>query len=311
MTSITGWKFQFRAFVSLLVTVSFLEMVVSGIMMFMTPPGRIANWSGWKLLGLTKDQWTAIHLGFSALFLVSSLIHIWLNGRALLSYFRNRVTRALFLRSEWIVDIILCGLLLWGTLAEVAPFDQIIVLREKAKRIWDTASQQAPVPHAELLTLSQVAEAAGLDVGTLRSNLDARQIKANWEIEMFGVVAERYGLTPLELYNIAVGRSGQGRGFGGGGGRQVTDGETRAGFGRGAPGPDGSGGSGTGRGGAGGGFGRMILQDLCTAEKVELQTALDRLGKMGIIAKPEQTLRQIAESAGIRPSEVIEWIRPQ
>lgn len=310
MASSSGWKFQFRAFVSLLVTISFVAMVISGVMMFFTPPGRIANWSGWKLYGLTKDQWTAIHLSFSALFLISSLVHIWLNGLALLSYFRNRVSRTLFLRSEWIVVFILCGLLFWGTLAEVSPFDQIIVLREKAKLIWDNASQQAPIPHAELLTLAQVAEASKREVADLRANLDARQIQADWDTELFGGVAERYGMTPMELYGIAMGRTGQGRGPGGGQGRQSTDGETRAGFGQGGRGTGGSGGSGAGGGGAGGGYGRMTLQDICTAEKLEIQTALDRLAKAGIMAKPDQTLRQIAEISGLRPSEIIEWIKP-
>ncbi len=305
MAESVGGKFQFRAFVSLLVTISFVAMVVSGVMMFLSPPGRIANWSGWKLIGLTKEQWISIHLSFSAMFLISSLIHIWLNGRALLSYFRSRLTKVLFLRAEWVVAVILCGVMLWGTLAHVAPFNQIVSLREKAKRIWDNSSQQAPLPHAELLTLAQVAEAAGQDVATLRANLDARQIQANWDSELFGVVAERYGMTPMELYGIATGRTGQGRGSGGGPGRQSAGSETHAGSGRGGQGGDGSG------TGFGGGYGRMTLQDVCAAEKMELQTALDRLTKAGIQAQSQQTLRQIADTSGKRPSEVLDLIKAE
>lgn len=310
MAILSGWKFQFRAFISLLVTISFVAMVISGVMMFFTPPGRIANWTGWKLYGLTKEQWTAIHLSFSAMFLISSLIHIWLNGRALLGYFRNRMTKILLLRSEWIIALVLCGLLLWGTLADVSPFNQVFALREKAKRIWDNSSQQAPLPHAELLTLVQVADASGRDVATLRANLDAQKIQADWDTEFFGVVAERYGMTPMELYGIAVGRTGQGRGPGGGQGRQSIDDESHAGFGQGGRGAGGSGGLGTGGGGPGAGYGRMTLQGICSAEKIEIQTALDRLAKAGIMAKPDQTLRQIAEVSGLRPSEIIEWIKP-
>ena len=299
MADSAGKKFQFRAFISLLVTISFVAMAFSGAMMFLSPPGRIANWSGWKLIGLTKAQWIAVHLSFSAVFLGSSLIHIWLNGRVLLSYFRSRMKKVFLLRAELFIAVILCGILLWGTLAQVAPFNQVITLREKAKRIWENSSQQAPLPHAELLTLAQVADAADRDVATLRANLSARQIQADWDTELFGDVAQRYGLTPMELYDIAIGRTGQGRGFGGGQGRQST------GPGRGGPGGGGSG------AGFGGGYGRMTLQEASTAEKVDLQTALDRLAKAGIQAQPEQTLRQIADTSGKRPSEVLNLIKAE
>jgi len=303
-------KFQFRAFVSLLVTISFVAMVFSGVMMFLSPPGRIANWSGWKLIGLTKEQWISIHLSFSAMFLGSSLIHIWLNGRALLSYFRSRMKKVFLLRGELLIAVIFCGILLWGTLAQVAPFNQVISLREKAKRIWDNTSQQAPIPHAELLTLAQVAEAADRNVATLRANLDSRQIQADWDTELFGEVAQRYGMTPMELYDMAMGRTGQGRGYGGGQGRQSAgSSEEHAGTGRGGPGGGGMGGP--GGSGFGGGYGRMTLQDACKAEKVDLQAALDRLTKAGIEAQSQQTLRQIADTSGKRPSEVLDLIKAE
>lgn len=283
------WKFQFRAFVSLMVTVSFVAIVFSGVMMFLSPPGRIANWSGWQLVGLSKEQWFAVHLSFSTLFVIASLIHIWLNGGVLLGYLRNRMSKALLLRTEWIITLLLCGLLLWGTLSEVAPFNQVLVLREKAKRIWDDSSQQAPIPHAELLTLAQVAEAAKRDVATLRANLEARQIRADWDTELFGQAAARHNLTPSALYNIALGVSEQGHRGPGRGGREGG----------------GAGGAGISSSGPGAGYGRMTLQEVCTAEKIELKQVLERLARVGIQAKPEQTLRQIADSSGKRPPEIV------
>ncbi len=290
MAEVVGRKFQFRAFVSLVVTVSFVAMAFSGAMMFFSPPGRIANWSGWKLLGLTKEQWTAVHLNFSAGFLVSSLIHIWLNGRALLNYLRNRAGNALFFRMEFLVSLLLCGILMWGTLADFALFHPVIALREQAKRMWEDPSRQAPLPHAELVTLAQVAEAADQEETTLRANLEARQIQADWDSELFGEVANRYNLTPMELYNIALGRSEPGHGVWGRGGR---------------------GGSGISGGGPGGGYGRLTLQEACKIDNVDLQAALDRLAKVGIAAQSQQTIREIAEAAGLRPSEVIDWIKSE
>ena len=40
-------RFQFRAFVSLLTAFAFILMVVSGCVLFIKPPGRVANSIGW------------------------------------------------------------------------------------------------------------------------------------------------------------------------------------------------------------------------------------------------------------------------
>ena len=48
---------RIRGFVSLLTALSFLIMAVSGLILFIVPEGRIANWHDWRFLGLTKNQW--------------------------------------------------------------------------------------------------------------------------------------------------------------------------------------------------------------------------------------------------------------
>jgi uncharacterized protein DUF4405 len=62
------YRFQFRALVSVLTTVSFVTLATSGIILFITPPGRIAHWTGWRFWGLTKTQWSSVHIWFALLF---------------------------------------------------------------------------------------------------------------------------------------------------------------------------------------------------------------------------------------------------
>ena len=38
-------RFQWRAFVTLFVTLSFLLIAVSGLVLYVAPPGRVAHWS--------------------------------------------------------------------------------------------------------------------------------------------------------------------------------------------------------------------------------------------------------------------------
>jgi hypothetical protein len=44
-----------RGFASLLTTFSFIVMSISGILLFIVPQGRIAEWTDWRMLGLTKS----------------------------------------------------------------------------------------------------------------------------------------------------------------------------------------------------------------------------------------------------------------
>ncbi|HEC02877.1 MAG TPA: DUF4405 domain-containing protein, partial [Phycisphaerales bacterium] len=146
-------RFQWRAFVSVATMLSFLGMSVTGIALFVTPPGRIAHWTGWTLSGLTKDQWVALHIWFSLVFLVAAAFHLYLNWKPLISYFRNRARRTFALRWEWVLSLVICALVLVGTLGEVIPFSNVLALNERIKHSWDRPAQRAPVPHAELMTL--------------------------------------------------------------------------------------------------------------------------------------------------------------
>jgi len=43
MNDVSKNQFSFRAFVSVMVTLSFIMLSVTGTILFVTPPGRVAN----------------------------------------------------------------------------------------------------------------------------------------------------------------------------------------------------------------------------------------------------------------------------
>lgn len=51
-----------RRFTSLTLTFTFLVMSYTGIILFIAPKGRVANWTNWELLGLDKTQYTNLHV---------------------------------------------------------------------------------------------------------------------------------------------------------------------------------------------------------------------------------------------------------
>ena len=88
---------------SVFIAASFLVLLFSGTVLFVSPPGRVANWGNWRMVGLTKHDWASVHTWFAATFFVAAVFHLIFNIRPLLNYFRDRLTRRPGLRWEWVV----------------------------------------------------------------------------------------------------------------------------------------------------------------------------------------------------------------
>jgi hypothetical protein len=173
-------------------------------------------------------------------------------------------------------------------LAEVRPFSSLLDWNEAIKYSWDRADWRAPIPHAELLTLEQLAEkAGGIDVETMIQNLTDKGIKVESSGSIIGELAKEHNMSPIELYNIAVGaethRPGRGQGGHGSGARgQFGEGKS----------------SGLQR------IGQMTLEQYCTRAGLDLDRAVEKLRKDGLQAAAQMTIREIADSGGLHPSEV-------
>jgi len=291
-------RFSWRAFVSSAAGLSFLGMCVTGIILFVVPPGRIANWTGWTIFGLTKQQWIGLHIWLSSVFMVAALVHIYLNWQCLLSYLKHRISHSFAFRAEWVTAMLVCVVITIGTLADVRPFSSLLTWNETIKRSWDDSGRRAPVPHAELLTLAQLArQVDGVDLDKIVENLKAKGIQVESPETVVGDLALAHNMTPDQLYSIAIGAANVKRGSGGlGAGR----------YGKGAAGPGaGEHGPGGGPGRSGGqGMGWMTLKQYCAENALDLKVVMEKLEKAGLKPSEEMTLRGIADAAGVHPSEV-------
>jgi len=263
--------FSGRGFTSVATTLCFVALAVTGMVLFVTPPGRVAHWTGWRLFGLTKDHWGALHIWFALLFLIASGFHIWLNWRSLLSYFKSRLTRRFALRREWTLALATSGMVAAGTLAEFPPFSSLIALNETIKNSWEKSGERAPIPHAELLSLRELASEAGADLETMVARLKTEGIAVESPKSIVRDLADEHGITPLQLYNIAIRES------------ERENSEQSA---------------------IGGGMGRKTLRQFCADEGLDLTVSLERLRAAGLEADAEMTLRDIATRGGLRPPDL-------
>lgn len=272
MSHTTQARFNWRGFTSVTTALTFIGLAVSGIVLFFMPPGRIANWTGWTFAGLTKQQWGGLHIWFGILFIVIALLHIFFNWKCLVSYFKEKTRKQFALRLEWAASLILCVIVFIATINHAPPFESVLAWQESIKNSYNQMPSLPPVPHAELLTLDELAQQVpGVDTAILKANLEAQGILLNSQEETVGELADRYNKIPSEIFTLAVGNTRSGQNNQGAGGQ---------------------------------GFGQMTLQDYCKQINMDTAIALDKLDQAGFKASADMTMRDIAMSAGKHPSEL-------
>jgi hypothetical protein len=142
-------KFQMKAFVSLLLALFFLALGFSGVILYLTPRGRVTNWTGWTMLGLEKQGWQAVHMNIALLFLIVAGLHLVLNWTMFWGYIKKKASFGLNLKLEMLVAILMAGGVLIGTIKGVSPFGILMTVNYRIKDYWEREPVTAPMPHAE------------------------------------------------------------------------------------------------------------------------------------------------------------------
>lgn len=200
-------SFKWRVFISIGLTLSFLVMMISGLVLFVSPPGRVANWSDWHLLGLTKRGWQNQHLVFGFGFILFSIFHLCVfNWKAFFSYLTSKAAQGLNNPSEIIASVTLFIVLAVGTFYHIPPIEQLIDLGDRLSGSWEKKSSAPPVPHAETLSLEELGRLPQVAVPAkeIVSRLQSAGISVrNAEQTLQQIAAENH-TEVQKLYNLVV-----------------------------------------------------------------------------------------------------------
>lgn len=267
-------RFNWRAFFSLYVVISFVVMTVTGAVLFVAPPGRVANWAEWTLGGLTKLQWQALHTTFTSFFVAAAAFHVYFNWKILISYLKNRFHQGIPRKRELVWSSAAALALVMLTLGEVPPIGYIMDASETASASWSNPATEPPVPHAELLTLAKLAETVKVPADTFRAKLDAAGLSGGAPDETLGAIAEAHGLTPAALYAMLM--AGEGK-------PAIVVAE-------------------------GGGYGQKSVRQVSDQLNVPVAAALENLRRAGIAADEQANVRELAAAHGKLPIELVRLI---
>ena len=79
-----------RKITSMTMFVSFILLVLTSIILYIVPHGRVAYWADWHLWGLTKREWGSLHINLGFLFLFAGLLHMYYNWAPIKAYMKDR-----------------------------------------------------------------------------------------------------------------------------------------------------------------------------------------------------------------------------
>lgn len=189
-----------RRITSLTALFSFAVLVTSGVVLFLTPQGRVAYWSEWRLWGLTKEAWGSMHILLSLLFLVAGIIHIALNWKPILHYLKDRQQRLRVFTPEFSLSMLLTAVFTAGPLLGWPPFRWVMDLNTYAKDQGSRTYGEPPYGHAEQSSLQAFAQKMGMDLEKAQALLKAKGIASEGPQERLQDIAKGNQLTPQQVY---------------------------------------------------------------------------------------------------------------
>jgi len=272
---------KFRKIVSLTALVSFLLLIVTSVILYIVPHGRVAYWSEWRLWGLSKDQWSNLHLNLGLLFLLGVIFHIYYNWTAILSYLKDHRKRLVIFTGESVIAIAISAAFILATHFGLPPCQWVLDLNESIKDSAGLRYGEPPFGHAELSSLETLARRMNMDL----DEIETRLVSAGYRLESTGqtllAVAKMNQVTPQKLYDV-MRPAGAGR-------RRGMAGRLPR-----IPRP---------------GIGKRQLTDLCAEFDLDVPDMVKTLSDKSIVANPELSLKQIAEKNKTTPDQLYEVIR--
>lgn len=269
-----------RKITSMTMLLSFVLLVLTSIILYIVPQGRVAYWADWHLWGLTKTQWGNLHINLGFLFLLAGVIHIFFNWGPLKAYMKNRARELKIFTPSFNVAMILTTVVGVGTYLEIPPMSTIIHFGDSIKSGAAEKYGEPPYGHAELSSLKLFAKKQDLDLEKAGKLLDDAGIRFKDTSETLVSIASANKLTPQELYKIIKPAT------------QTAEAKGNVVFPD-SPMP---------------GFGNKTLAEVCSEFNLMFPVIQRGLAKNGIKAEADMTIKEIAAENDTAPISLFEKI---
>jgi hypothetical protein len=274
---------RIRKITSLTAGLAFIVMLVTSIVLYIAPQGRVAYWADWKLWELTKTDWGNIHINVGLLFLVALFFHIYYNWRPLINYLKEKTKAIKVFTPEFNAALIITVAFFIGTYLMLPPFSWVMALNDRLKDSGASKYGEPPYGHAELSSLKTFAKKMNLDLNKSLTLLKEAGYPVADGSATLQAIGKRYRIAPQQVYeSIQAAEIFSG---------QASEENPMLPE---SPPP---------------GTGNLTLADFCTQYNLNIKTVTRELNGRKVPASAELTLKQIAEQSQKSPIDLYEIIK--
>ena len=250
---------------------SFILCILTSIILYIVPQGRVAYWADWHLWGMTKGQWGDLHINLGFLFVFAGLLHVFYNWSVITAYMKNKARQVKVFTPSFTIALVLCLVVGLGTFFKIPPVYSVISLSESIKDSGAEKYGEPPYGHAELSSLKGFTKKVDIDLDEAKELLQKAGVAFTSDQETIAEIAAANSITPKAVH--AAMKAAE---------KKV---ETGVAFPD-EPFP---------------GFGRKVLADICNEFGLNIPTTIRELAKENIKAEANQTIKEIAAAADMDP----------
>lgn len=265
-----------RKTISLTSLLSFILLMLTSVILYIVPAGRVAYWADYHLWGLTKTQWGNLHINLGVLFFLAIIIHTFYNWKAITAYLKNKSKKFRLFTAEFNFALLVTLLFSVGTYLEVPPFSTIISIGSSISAEAEAFYGEPPYGHAELSSLQTFTKKMELDLTSSLQRLKDANLEVSSSGQSILEIAKANEISPKEIY-LAISPLEE---------RIKT-------FPKEPP----------------SGLGKRPLIDLCQEYSVNIKTVLNILSTNGVKAEETMSIKEIADLSQKDPIAVYELIR--
>ncbi|MGD9211025.1 MAG: DUF4405 domain-containing protein [Desulfobacteraceae bacterium] len=275
-----------RRITSLTAALTFIIVILTSVILYIVPHGRVAYWADWHLWGLSKDDWGNIHINTGLLFLIALVLHIYYNWKPLMAYLKDRAKQFKLFTKEFNIALTITIYSTIGGYLLLPPFNWVMSLNEHFKDAGTAKYGEPPYGHAELSSLKSFTKKMNLDLKISMVLLENAGFPIDNADMTLSDIGKLYQVPPQKIYQaIATAQVAL---------PQTADVKNESEQLPEEPPP---------------GSGNLTLADFCIRHDLKIKEVIHKLKETGISAEKDLTLKKIAVDNRMSPTDLYAKIK--
>lgn len=268
-----------RKITSLILFISGIIELITSVVLYIIPAGRVAYWADYHFMGLSKHQWGNIHITVGALLLLAAGLHIYYNWRPITAYLKNKAKQLTVFNKNFNIALIISAYVAGGTLYSLPPMNYVLGFGEYLSELGNEKYGEPPYGHAELSSLEMFCDKMNINTADAIELLENAGMNFSSMENSMATIARNNRRTPQQVYDI-IKPAG------------YTPKEDQAFPDRPSP-----------------GFGTKTIEDICQAYDLPLEDVMTKLRNAGFDANADDSVKEIGAKNKSNPMVIFEMMK--